>query len=166
MMIVGAMSVPAMAAETKDVTASYVDAVADAKVSIGYSWGSMEFTYSESSKDTWDPKTHTYSGGGGAGGWTCASGANAVKVVNHSNCAVNVGLNFNANSNYSGITGNFAATKLDGEDTPKSTIPSAEGTTVAEAPNRTFYLNLEGALPSGTTNAVIGTLTLNVTQAA
>ena len=44
-----------------DVKAKFVDGVETPEVcSVDVSWGSMEFTYSESGKKTWNPETHEY----------------------------------------------------------------------------------------------------------
>ena len=119
------MAVPAFAASdpTKEVKGTYAGASTGTPVySYSYNFGSMEFTYKApgTDKGTWDPKTHTYSGGGGTseGGWSCAKGANDITVINHSNAPVQVRLSFEAAKD--GFLGGFSKNNF--------TIASADGT--------------------------------------
>lgn len=71
---------------TKDVVGTYQSAVApDTVYSVDIEWGSMSFTYTEA-QEVWDPTKLKYVSGGGE--WSCAEGANAVTVTNHSNATV------------------------------------------------------------------------------
>ncbi len=156
LMLASALSVPAMAENpTKEVTGTYqADAAAAPVLSMSYSWGDMKFTYSAGTKGKWDPKTHTYSGASSEGAWTCASGSNKVTVVNHSNVAIKVNYKFTAA--IAGIDAQLGTTSGNG------VIASAEGTEVANAPSKDFYLTItKGALSEGQTNVTLGTLELS-----
>ena len=66
------MAVPAMAADTidrkggstsADVKGTYVPGSGTATVySVDIAWGSLEFTYTDASKGTWNPENHSYDG--------------------------------------------------------------------------------------------------------
>ena len=157
LMMVTALSIPSFAANpTKDVTGSYVANATTPVMSMAYSWGDMKFTYSESSKGVWNPETHTYdTSGGTSGGWAPATtGSNKVTVVNHSNVAIKVTYTFTPS--LEGITASLGTSDGNG------TIASAEGTEVASAPQKDFYLNITGgSLTSGQTDVKLGTLELS-----
>lgn len=156
------LTVPAFAADpSTTIYGTYsAEAAADKVISFGYNWNeNMSFTYSAGSKGTWDPSTHSYSGGSNEGKWT-ADGSTDVTVTNHSNTAITVTLVFTANSGYESI-------KVGATDNG-FTLATAEGTAVADAPSKTVKVGMtadSGALPEGTTNVALGTLTLKVTAA-
>lgn len=151
---------------TLDIKASYNEgASADKVVSYSYAWDKdLSFTYSTGSKGTWNPETHTYSGGSQNGSWT-ANGSTEVKVTNHSNCAVKCNFSYAPAAGFEDITV--------GATDQGQTIASAEGTAYDSAPSHTFNLGIvkgDGdtmpALPSETAdNTVIGTVTLVVRAA-
>ena len=60
-------------------------------VSVDLSWQAMEFTYTPSSKGTWNPNTHSYDGGTEAS-WSSTS--NQITVTNHSNVGITTSFAF------------------------------------------------------------------------
>lgn len=145
--------------DTKDVQAKYV---ANEKASTVYSvdieWGNMQYTYTIESEGSWNPDTHDFIGKSAKGSWTCDTGANQVKVTNHSNAAVKAAFKYVPEEDYDTITGTFSK---DTED-----LATAEGTTVDGAPNGTATLTLDGALDKNVTNpTTIGTATVTLNAA-
>ena len=90
------------------VKGTYVAGDASATVySVDIAWGSMEFTYTDASKGTWNPDTHGYDGAKAAT-WSCATDANKIEVTNHSNANVTAQLSYAPESGYNGISGSFS----------------------------------------------------------
>lgn len=158
------MAVPAMATDTisqKDGSASanvkgtYVPGSGTATVySVDIAWGSLEFTYTDASKGTWNPDTHSYDGAEVAA-WSCEAGANKVTVTNHSNAEVNFAFTAQAAAGFEAITLNF--------DTSRAMLDSAVNTTYAAAPAHTITVTPSGALTKDTTaGTVIGTITVTI----
>lgn len=123
--------------------------------SVEISWGSMEFTYTDASKGTWNPVDHKYDGVKVAE-WSCAEGENKIEVKNHSNADVSVQLSYTPNSGYGEITGTFKnSSSLD--------LESAEGKEPTNAPSLTATLNLDGELSNETPEkTTIGTVTVTL----
>ncbi len=138
---------------TKEVTASYSAGAGGGTVySVDITWGSMEFTYSEGSSPTWDPKTHT-STQGGTGVWSYSD--NTITVTNHSNAQVTATLAYDKETGYEGINGTF--------DKETMSLKTAVGTTVTEAPTDTAALTLSGKLDSSATSSTtVGTITVTI----
>ncbi len=168
------LSVPAMAAEgvgkgdqSAEVKARYVNAIDTPEVySVDITWGSMEFTYTISGQQTWNPEDHTYSGEV-TGGWTQNDptngegvAANVINVVNHSNVPVTIGYAFAPLEGYSTVTGKF----WNGSEYAESTTLDKG---VEEAPDDVYkdiYLEIGGSLPE-TVSAdytKVGTITLTL----
>lgn len=156
-------AIPAFAADpSKDVMGSYRAGGQGGKpvYSFGYNFGSMEFTYQDASEGgkAWNPKTHAYDGADQAAteaGWVCASGANDITVVNHSNAPIEVNLAFEAA--LEGFKGGFTENGF--------TIATAEGTAVDEAPQKTVQFGPTSSntatLSAGQTNVKLGTITIS-----
>lgn len=143
-----AMSTSALAATIEtgsqniDVSAKYVDGVTTPnKYSVDVAWGAMEFTYSVSGTQTWDPATHTYTTSTTP---TWAADGNTVTVTNHSNTGITASFAFSALTAYNTVTGSFSSTSL--------TLPTAEGKAVNDAvlTGQTSF-TLGGTLASDTT---------------
>lgn len=158
-------AVPALAADpTIDVRGTYSgEATAQKVISIGYEAAeTMHFLYSTGGdKGTWDPATHSYSGGSAASGgkWT-PQGDTSVKVVNHSNSAVNIAFSWAAKAGFEGV-------KV-GTSKNNFKLATAEGTAVAEAPSETVTVGMtadSAGISEGQTDVSMGTLTLKVTAA-
>lgn len=131
--------------------------------SVDIIWGSMDFTYQTAGKH-WDPASHEYITTDA--GWTCADGADQIKITNHSNAEVNCSLSYTANTentDYSGISGTFM---LDGAKSSYILLPSAAADKVAASSLSTiFSLKLDGNLPKGTSSQEIGTITVTISKA-
>lgn len=120
-----------------NVYGKYVENTDRPVYSINISWGNMEFTYTEGSKGTWNPATHSYDNPISAG-WTCSEGGNLIKVVNHSNTAINIKLSFDSDTDLNfAISGTF--------DNSDFTLKTAEGTDVNKAPSKESLFTLIGS---------------------
>ena len=143
--------------ESFDVNAKYVLGGKESTVySVDVTWGSMDFTYTSAFKGNWNPTTHQYDGATDAK-WTCKENANVITVTNHSNAGVSLSFEYKSAENYSSIIGTF--------DEPLVELPTAEGTTRANAPTGRTTLTLSGDMPTGTTtetNIVIGAITVTL----
>lgn len=123
--------------------------------SVDIAWGSMEFTYTDASVGTWNPDNHKYDGAEEAK-WSCAAGADKIKVTNHSNADVTVNFKYESDEAYNGITGTFS-------DNSSLKLDSAVNTEFSNAPSGSVTLGLKGALSSEkTTSTKIGTVTVTL----
>ena len=136
-----------------DVEGRYQDNTVDSTVySVDVTWGTMQFTYTESGTMTWNPADHTYSDNIYAG-WT--ADGNTVTVTNHSNAAVTASFSFNALSNYDTISGSF--------DIPSDTLDSGVGNDYESADTVTATLTLTGTLDETVTDYTrIGVITVKI----
>lgn len=141
--------------DSAEVKGTYIAGSSAATVySVEISWGSMEFTYTDASKGTWNPKDHKYDGVKEAE-WSCAEGENKIEVKNHSNADVKVQLSYTPNSEYNKITGIFSDSSLN--------LISAEGKEPTNAPLGSATLNLDGELSEKTpAKTTIGTVTVTL----
>lgn len=144
--------------DTGDVKATYVaNTKANTVYSVDIEWGDMQYTYTIDSEGTWNPRTHQFDGASGAGKWSCAEGANQVKVTNHSNAAVKASFKYAAEEGYDEISGTFNENTAD--------LATAEDTDVEEAPTKTVELTLGGSLDKNvTTPTKIGTATVTLNE--
>lgn len=79
---------------SQDVTAKYEKTETEDPIhSVELNWGDLTFTYSETSKKTWNPNTHTYDTET-TGNWDKTE-AN-ITVINHSNVKVAVAMSLKA----------------------------------------------------------------------
>lgn len=160
-MMATALATSAGQSETKDVTGSFQASTTNV-LSVDYSIGSMKFTYSDGSNaGTWDPNTHSYNGAssGGHAGWYSTEAARKIKVTNHSNCPMTITCEFTP-----ALSG-FKAGFFEGQTSVRTfTLPTAEGTTVANAPSKTIEFSTTrdntATLTSGQTNVKLGTINL------
>lgn len=139
-----------------EVKGTYVAGGSAATVySVDIAWGSMEFTYTDVSVGTWNPDNHKYDGAEEAK-WSCAAGADKIKVTNHSNADVTVNFKYESDEAYNGITGTFS-------DNSSLKLDSAVNTEFSNAPSGSVTLGLKGALSSEkTTSTKIGTVTVTL----
>lgn len=138
-----------------DINAKYSNLVQkSSNVSVDISWGAMEFTYTVSGTQDWDPDEHKYTDNTTAV-WT-ASG-NDIVVVNHSNKAIEATLSFESAVN--GINGAFTESSGTANDGILS-IPAAENTVVSSAPSATALFNITSG--SITADGKIGTITVSI----
>lgn len=142
----------------KNVNAVYIPGGAMETVySVDVIWGSMEFTYSTGYEGVWNPDTHQLDGVVPAG-WSCEEGANKVRVVNHSNTAVDVGFAYTKAAGFDGVAGAF--------DNAGEKLPSAMGTAVDAAPETLAVLTMSGELSASTNEKIqIGTVTVSIDAA-
>ena len=119
--------------------------------SVVVSWESLDFTYSFTGGDVWDPENHVYTNGGG--GWTDPDAV--ITVTNHSNVPIRAKASFAGNA--PSLTRNDVTATI---SNPSFTVNSAVGTEPASAPNGTFTCTVSG-VPSITSNFNIGTITIS-----
>lgn len=170
------LAAPAFAADpTKEVTGTYKGAATEVPVlSMGVNFGDMEFTYQApgTSKGTWDPQTHTYSGGGESlkGGWSY-NGTNDITVANHSNVKVSVGFDFTSAEGHA-----FKGAVCDKTDDGYAPLAgqkleldrAVEGSAQSAAPSKTVYFAMttdSETLKEGDSNLTLGTITMSVARA-
>lgn len=123
--------------------------------SVDITWGAMEFTYTQGEAGAWLPEEHRYADDGES---VWSSDSNTITVKNHSNAAITATLSYTAAAGYTGITGSFTETSGTAND-GVLTLPTAVGTTFANAPTATATLKLSGELASTTTAmTTIGTV--------
>lgn len=145
-----------------NVSANYV-AGTDGGTTYGVdiTWGNMTFTYTDSSKGTWNADDHVYENGTEAK-WTCAEDADKITVVNHSNASIVVTPAYTAETDYASATVSFDKATL--------TLPSADSGEGA-AQTGTITVTVSGTLTKDdkTTAAggtTIGQITLTLVDAA
>ena len=112
--------------------------------SVNITWGAMKFTYTIPDTAEWDPETHAYTAGSGSdsGTWSCDTpDGDKITVTNHSNKPVTVGYSVKT-VNITGL--NAVVTGLDDNN---RTLPTAENTTVANAPKIDFTILPTGVMP-------------------
>ena len=161
--LMAAMSATALAAGTVNngdhpVNGTYKPGASSPVYRVDVSWGSMEFTYTDGSKGTWDPSNHQYSGQT-QGAWSWDTDANKITVTNHSNAAVQASLNFSPTGN---VTGSFYDATTGGQAISSNTLSlaTAEGTAVSNAPSKNAYLQITSGSISST--GQIGTVTVEL----
>lgn len=141
--------------QVKEITVTGVyqeGAPADEVISADIVWGNMEFVFTDGSKGTWKPDSHTYENPT-PGGWTAAGGENPkITVTNHSNTAVTADFAFG--STVADVNGSFTRTQL--------TLATAEGTAVTDAPKGETEFSLSGGRIDA--DKTIGTVTVSVVR--
>lgn len=166
-----AMSVTALAADatitssggsaTTNVTGKYVPGKNSTVYSVDITWSDLTFTYEAASNGVWNPGTHTYSGAREAG-WETKTGK--ITVTNHSNAGISAKPAYQANEEYKSATIAFSGDDLNGEGalelkTADNGKNGAEGTPTSG----TITVTPGGTLPEGTTDEVIGVITVTIT---
>ncbi|MBQ8174974.1 MAG: hypothetical protein IJ009_06175 [Clostridia bacterium] len=141
--------------ETIDVKAKYTSGVTDAGTiySVDLSWESMEFTYSASGKNTWNPDTHKYEVVDEGGAWNHST--STITVTNHSNAEVTAKFTFAPVAGGT-VTGSFNNTSV--------VLPSAENkATDATELTGTSTFTIGGSVDSAQTEfAKVGTITVTI----
>ena len=138
-----------------DVTVTYQKADEPTTVyKVDITWGSLAFTYTEESKGTWNTSTHQYENPEESS-WSCAQGANAITVKNHSNAAVNVSFSYEAKNDFSSVTGSFSNNTI--------SLATAEGKSPSDAPSGAVNLYLDGTINEPFTGeSTCGTVTVTI----
>ena len=143
--LAASMSLPALAANNAtndgksntDITINgtyHAGSDATEVISVDLLWDEMSFTYTEASKGTWNPETHTYSGTS-AGGWAATNGTDPkITVTNHSNVAVKASFSFA--TGIAGLNGSFTSDSL--------VLDTAVGTAFADAPKGDISFSVGG----------------------
>ena len=122
-------------------------------ISVDIVWESMEFTYSEKSDGSWNPKTHQYDGAT-ADGWAATGGTDPkITVTNHSNVPVNA--NFAFATAVDGLNGSFTK--------PTLVLDSAVGTEFSNAPTDETAFSVSGAAINA--DQSLGMITVTVGKA-
>jgi hypothetical protein len=137
-------------------------------------WGSLEFVFTPYVE--WNPETHTYDPVEDTPGtWDLAENANNhVRITNHSNVGIDIGLTFKGHEEY-GVKGAFFTdTDGNGDVITGFTVPSAVGTEVEAAPYDVAFLRItDGTIPEDLSgpasfvdeagNAMIGEILVAIT---
>ena len=132
-------------------------ATADKKISVDISWGSMSFVYYGADEGEWDEENHTFEGADDAY-WECATDANKITVINHSNSAVEARMTF-TKAEGSDIVEVFEENKGTANDGIVE-LETAVKTAVSNAPKADVYFKIK----SGSINATgtLGTITVTI----
>ncbi len=140
-----------------DVKADYQAGTPEKAVyNVDITWGSLEFTYTDSSKGTWNPTTHKYDGAEGAE-WTWETGANEITVTNHSNTAVTATATYTPKSGYESVSLIFDKGTVNLGTADNGAVGGA-GTPTSD----TITVTPSGTLKESKTRAVIGTITITI----
>lgn len=151
--LVMGLSVTALA-ESTDVKGTYNGEQVETVYSVDITWESMEFTYNDAFKGEWDPATHSYKNATEAS-WTDTTGT--ITVTNHSNAAITASPTYQAKPSFESASMTFSSDALN-VATADNGVDGAAGTAVTG----TITVTPTGSLPEGTTNAVIGTITVTI----
>lgn len=153
-----------------DVTGSYVNGQDGGTVyRVDITWGAMEFTYTDVSKD-WDPDTHQYNSVVPAA-WSWTEDTNKITVTNHSNTAVDASLAYQNNPGYS-IETAFCDASISGSPLTDSKleIASAEpedGNVQGSAKSGDAYLQITGgSITEEDSGQTLGTVTVTISDQA
>lgn len=160
--MVMSLSITAFAAEgignggtdSADVKGTYKGTAASTVYSVDISWSDLEFTYNGAYEGEWNPGTHSYDNASGAG-W--AEGTGTITVTNHSNTSITAVASYKAATGYESAGMSFSTPSLS-VATADNGVDGAAGTAVTG----TITVTPTGTLPEGTTDAVIGTITITV----
>lgn len=154
-----------------DVTGSYVTGEDGGTVyRVDITWGAMEFTYTDVSKDGWDTGTHQYNSVVPAA-WSWTDDTNKITVTNHSNTAVDASLAYQNNPGYD-ITADFYNASISGDSLPgsKLEIASAEpedGNVQGSAKSGDAYLQITGgSITEEDSGQTLGTVTVTISDQA
>ena len=153
-----------------DVTGSYVNGQDGGTVyRVDITWGAMEFTYTDVSKD-WDPDTHQYNSVVPAA-WSWTEDTNKITVTNHSNTAVDASLAYQNNPGYN-IETVFCDASISGSPLTDSKleIASAEpedGNVQGSAKSGDAYLQITGgSITEEDSGQTLGTVTVTISDQA
>ena len=153
-----------------DVTGSYVNGQDGGTVyRVDITWGAMEFTYTDVSKD-WDPDTHQYNSVVPAA-WSWTEDTNKITVTNHSNTAVDASFAYQNNPGYN-IETAFCDASISGSPLTDSKleIASAEpedGNVQGSAKSGDAYLQITGgSITEEDSGQILGTVTVTISDQA
>lgn len=154
-----------------DVTGSYVNGQDGGTVyRVDITWGAMDFTYTDISKNGWDPNTHQYNSVVPAA-WSWTEDTNKITVWNHSNTAVDASLSYQNNPGYD-IETVFCDASQGGSFLPgsKLEIASAEpedGSSTGTVKSGDAYLQIRGgSITEEDSGQTLGTVTVTISDQA
>lgn len=154
-----------------DVTGSYVNGQDGGTVyRVDITWGAMDFTYTDVSKNGWDPNTHQYNSVVPAA-WSWTEDTNKITVWNHSNTAVDASLSYQNNPGYD-IETVFCDASQGGSFLPgsKLEIASAEpedGSSTGTVKSGDAYLQIRGgSITEEDSGQTLGTVTVTISDQA
>lgn len=137
---------------TAEVKGTYVDnSETDTTVvyKVDIEWEGLSFTYTEGGSYGWNTDTHQYDVLDSDAGW---SGQGTITVTNHSNAAVTASFKYAAVTGYEDASVNFSVASLALKSAAETNAAVSGSVTVTPA----------GKLPKGTSNQVIGNITITV----
>lgn len=140
--------------DTAEVKGTYNKKDTDIVYSVDISWSDLKFTYNDAYKGEWNPKTHSYDNATEAG-WDKSSGI--ITVTNHSNTEIKATPTYTAKEGFEDVGMTF--------DTKKLTVATADNGVngnAGKAVEKTITVTPNGRLPENTSDAVIGTITINI----
>ena len=127
-------------------------------VSVGISWGTMEFTYTGAGTK-WDPAQHKTVAATEAA-WS-ASG-NDISVTNHSNVGITASFSFSSAVN--GVNGKFYDAATNGIEKAVMSLVRAEENSALDSVKDTVYFVInEGAIEQS--HDTLGTITVSIAKA-
>lgn len=140
--------------QTVSVEAKYAgDTTKSTVYSVEITWDDMEFVYSVTGSEDWDPSTHAYVEST-TDSWSSGKG---ISITNHSNASVTANFTFDAKATYPDVAGSFSLSQIQ--------LASAEGTAVADAPTGSTTLTLSGELDQNVMELTeVGTVTISLAQ--
>lgn len=141
-------------ANTANVMGTYKGTPVSTVYSVDISWSGLDFTYNDAYKGEWQTNSHTYINSTEAG-WAASNGI--ITVTNHSNTDITATPIYNASTNYKDARMIFGSSALTVASADNG-VNGAAGTAVTG----TITVTPDGSLPEGTTNAVIGTITITI----
>lgn len=160
--MVMALSISAFAAtlsnvgtDTAQVTGTYKGKEAAGTIySVDIEWKDMTFTYNAPYDGVWNPSSHEYDNVTEAS-W---EGKGTITITNHSNGQITATPSYTAAEGFS-----KAGMKFSSDSMVVATADNKEGENGAGKPvTGTITVTPTGELPEGTTNAIIGTITITI----
>ncbi len=148
---------------TFDINGKYsATANAAKKVSVDVEYGAMQFVYTVDTKGEWNPDSHTYATADGQGQWLVDNNSNTIKVTNHSNLAITVGITGTTNVGATVNVSDAGAATLKSGDIENDTLGEP-----TKADSKEFTVTLTGGSMTDvqTTYSPIGSVTVNITEA-
>jgi len=140
--------------DTAEVKGNYKGTPVSTVYSVDISWSGLDFTYNDAYKGEWQPNSHTYINSTEAG-WAESNGK--ITITNHSNTDITATPVYNASTNYETASMIFNSDAL-AVNSADNGVNGAAGSAVSG----TITVTPNGSLPEGTTNAVIGTITITI----
>ena len=146
---------PAPENRTAEIKATYSEEIPEPEITynVEVTWGSLEYVYSSGITQKWNSNTLKFEMTDGTAAWSCALGADQIKITNNSNTAITAALAYSQTD--SSVSGSFDQSKIN--------LGTAEGTAAGAGPSGTATLTLGGDLsdPAAARKAV-GNVTVTI----